>query len=438
MSKSFLANPQFHLTVTNKMELLLLLEQPDLRMKYQGEKTPEGKLPPMFPTPIGLTVLRVPPDKVGGRLSELPDLLEAMVHRSPQWPKQRDTSIVFELLPAEDGGAATYAIVPSTFKPKTGGRFRLHLWANQDSQLLQLKPYTEGEANVSNVGGEDVGWDLEAPERFQTSPQTLPSVDDSEAEDETRQETKASSAALVDTAKEIGKLRSTVDEQRQMLDEQKVLIDQLTQWMAQVGGAPPAIAMVAPEPRAAGGEGPSHVLTRSYVDHCDEFAVDPNAKVMAALAAVEMAADGIPLAPKLDLSLCLVGDRGMLPLARTLGSCHRLVDLTLRGNAIRDEGATTLAAAMRRGTKLCRLDLGDNQLGPSGAAAVLALVQAMPTLTDVDLGGNTAVDAATAASIVEMAGVNAARARMMEDAAKIFLHTRDPSVLLNAFAQLGT
>ena len=46
---------------------LILLEQPDLRMAYEGKTDPfeRGPPPPMFPNALGLVVVRVPPENVG-------------------------------------------------------------------------------------------------------------------------------------------------------------------------------------------------------------------------------------------------------------------------------------------------------------------------------------------------------------------------------------
>jgi hypothetical protein len=53
-----LANPQHRVEVTAATRVLVLLEQPDLRMCYTGKSDPfdHSPPPPMFPTAIGLVV----------------------------------------------------------------------------------------------------------------------------------------------------------------------------------------------------------------------------------------------------------------------------------------------------------------------------------------------------------------------------------------------
>jgi hypothetical protein len=55
---TFLANPQHRVEVTAATRVLVLLEQPDLRMCYTGKSDPfdHSPPPPMFPTAIGLVV----------------------------------------------------------------------------------------------------------------------------------------------------------------------------------------------------------------------------------------------------------------------------------------------------------------------------------------------------------------------------------------------
>eukprot|EP01051_Picozoa_sp_SAG22_P033714 SAG22_NODE_14907_length_362_cov_0.555133_1_plen_100_part_10 len=98
-------NPQYHFTVTEKASLLVLLEQPDQRMKFRGGD--EG----MFPIPIGLTVLKVSGvGEAGARLPALPmdQLKTALVARSQRWPRQRDPAIELPVEPTAAGQPTTF------------------------------------------------------------------------------------------------------------------------------------------------------------------------------------------------------------------------------------------------------------------------------------------------------------------------------------------
>lgn len=136
----------------------------------------------MFPTPIGLAVVKVPAGAAGAadplalldtcstpysagaagtthsivliadRLrdlglpgSKLPTmaakvLKQALFSRSPRWPKQRDTAIELTVEPAANGQPATFAIIPSTFEADQECRFRLHIWASLSHRLGTVQP----------------------------------------------------------------------------------------------------------------------------------------------------------------------------------------------------------------------------------------------------------------------------------------------------------
>lgn len=61
----------------------------------------------------------------------------------------------------------------------------------------------------------------------------------------------------------------------------------------------------------------------------------------------------------------------------------------------------------------------------------------LPLVQVVDVSQNSDVDATAAAAIEDAVGANNSRARIMEEAAKLFLHTRDPSILMRTLAGCG-
>eukprot|EP01052_Picozoa_sp_SAG31_P025661 SAG31_NODE_2262_length_6062_cov_12.422774_5_plen_463_part_00 len=215
---TFMQNPQYHFSVAESTEVLILLEQPDMRMKFRGGS---GS---MFPTPIGLSIVKVPPEETDGELAAMSakQLQKSLVCRSEKWQKQRDTAIECTLLPSGDARQARYAIIPSTFQPNQESEFRLHLWAKPPIKVDGLQQYAGGYSRpIVDLGEEDVGWDLGRPE-----------VDDFEAEDESKMEQKAASDALQDVSNQLNNLRQTVSEQRAILDEQRQLIDKLSSLLA--------------------------------------------------------------------------------------------------------------------------------------------------------------------------------------------------------------
>jgi len=95
---TFLTNPQYMVTVTApETEVLVLLEQPDLRMCYEGKTDPfsSAAAPPMFPDAIGMVVVKVAEEEAATGLTTLRK--EDVVGMTRAWCMQRDVSLEITL-----------------------------------------------------------------------------------------------------------------------------------------------------------------------------------------------------------------------------------------------------------------------------------------------------------------------------------------------------
>eukprot|EP01043_Picozoa_sp_COSAG02_P016275 COSAG02_NODE_712_length_18122_cov_6.792321_18_plen_346_part_00 len=205
-------------TITEPTEMLVLLEQPDLRMCYEGKSDPfsSAPAPPMFPEAIGVVVVKVPEAEAaaGVGLAELQK--DDVVGMTRAWCKQRDVSLEVKL-----DAAGTYAVIPSTYDAGVASRFRINLWTHtaEGSGYFGEKPKVASSNEaclVTDLGTTDLGYDSE----------TLPE-DQCEVEEETSAAQKASAETLRDVSRELRKLSAVVKKQHDMLEEQKSLIDQL-------------------------------------------------------------------------------------------------------------------------------------------------------------------------------------------------------------------
>jgi hypothetical protein len=203
-------------TITKPTEMLVLLEQPDLRMCYEGKSDPfsAAPAPPMFPEAIGMVVVKVPEAEAGQGLAELRK--DDVVGMTRAWCKQRDVSLEVKL-----DVAGTYAVIPSTYDAGVASRFRINLWTHtaEGSGYSGETPKvaSSNEAYlVTDLGTTDLGYDAE----------TLPE-DQCEVEEETSAAQKASAETLRDVSRELRKLTDIVKQQHDMLEEQKSLINQL-------------------------------------------------------------------------------------------------------------------------------------------------------------------------------------------------------------------
>ena len=339
MEKTFLLNPQQQLTVTQPMtRCLLLLEQPDLRMAYEGKVDPFSSEPPppMFPNALGLMVVRVPSDSEFP-LSAMPPK-DQIVAVSRAWAMQREVSLEVELTLVEGAESATFAVIPSLFTPGVATRFRLHVWTQG------CKPALVAGAGgaVLEQGNTDLGFDAEHQ-----------MLDPCEVDEETGAAEKASASTLRDVSEELSRLRDVVTEQHKVLEGQRELLERLlavTPVAAMVApassiapphGTPPRVDAVLPVAPASPRPVKGDTLYQRYLETCLDLGDDskPNENVAATLMAVPGGAES---ATQLDFSLHLVGDRGMVALSRVLSSCSGLVSLVLTGNGIRDEAALTV------------------------------------------------------------------------------------------------
>ena len=205
-------------TIAEPTELLVLLEQPDLRMCYEGKSDPfsSAPAPPMFPEAIGVVVVKVPEAEAAAGQGLAVLQKDDIVGMTRAWCKQRDVSLEVKL-----DAAGTYAVIPSTYKPGVASRFRINLWTHtaEGSGYSGETPKVASSNEaclITNLGTTDLGYDSE----------TLPE-DQCEVEEETSAAQKASAETLRDVSRELRKLSDVVKKQHDMLEEQKSLIDQL-------------------------------------------------------------------------------------------------------------------------------------------------------------------------------------------------------------------
>ena len=409
------------ITITEPTEMLVLLEQPDLRMCYEGKPDPFSSepAPPMFPEAIGMVVVKLPQaEAAAGQLLRqgLADWhTDYVVGMTRAWCKQRDVSLEVNL-----DAPGTYAVIPSTYKPGVASRFRINIWTHtaEGSGYSGEPPKvasSEEACLVTDLGTADLGYDSE----------TLPE-DACEVEEETSAAQKASAETLRDVSRELRKLTAVVKQQHDMLEEQRSLINQLLNHkgggVVSATAASTATAAVARDTAMAesprGGAVqmlPSTVasLKEHYYETCVELGCGgtekrcrmhgddckgPNEKVAVAFSGISME-NGAPTVRTqiaelltivsrmcaseqrvcfplltarfcvwqgevLDLSYHLIGDKGMLAVGKVLQTWVTLTTLVLKGNGIRDEAALILASSLRgrKLPKIAHIDLSDNQV----------------------------------------------------------------------------
>ena len=365
MHPTFLHNPQYMVKVSAPTTMMVLLEQPDLRMLYQGKIDPfsPDPAPPMFPEAIGLVVVKLEDEgDMEQGLSALKK--EHIVGMTRAWCKQRDVSLEVGI-----GEAGCFAVIPCTYAAGVASKFRINLWTHTaHSGYEGERPEVRGDAKcvIRELGTTDLGYDSESPL----------SEDECEADEESVAAAKASADTLRDVSRELKKLAEVVQQQNDMLEEQRHLIDKLCQHTS-------ATHLVAPQQPSApatpvrGGavsvgtpradfESASSGLKELYYEYCAELGdrcPGPNEKVAVTLSSVPME-NGAPSGTKLNLKEHLIGDKGMLALSRVLQSwpqvmaapagllvlvghltprCCQLTSLNLAGNGLRDEAALTLS-----------------------------------------------------------------------------------------------
>ena len=89
-------------------------------------------------------------------------------------------------------------------------------------------------------------------------------------------------------------------------------------------------------------------------------------------------------------------------------------------------------------TCICGALLPLSQIGEAGAAALRALAESAPSLLEIELADNAEISSDGLRGVAMALETNAARARMMQAAAQIYLNTNDPAVLVKAVETFGT